>query len=62
MAAAPAQVFGQLKAEKENISTYLERVELYFDVNGVLEDKRVPVLLTVIGPSAYATVRSLVAP
>ena len=65
MAAAPTQVFGQLKAfdpEKENISTYLERVELYFDVNGVLEDKRVPVLLTVIGPSAYATVRILVAP
>ena len=33
MATAPAQVFGQLKAfdpEKENISTYLERVELYF--------------------------------
>ena len=38
------------------------RVELYLDVNSVQEDKRVPVLLTVIGPSAYATVRSLVAP
>ena len=58
-------MFGQLKAfdpEKENISTYLERVELYLDVKDVPEDKRVPVLLTVIGPSVYATVRSLVAP
>lgn len=65
VAPPPAQVFGQLKAfdpERENISTYLERVELYFDVNGVVDDKRVPVLLTVIGPSVYATVRSLVAP
>ena len=65
LASASTQVFGQLKAfdpDKENISTYLERVELYLDVNGVQEDKRVPVLLTVIGPSAYATVRSLVAP
>ena len=57
--------FGRLKAfdsEKEKISTYLEQVELYFEVNGVPEAKRAAVLLTVIGTTTYAIIKSLVAP
>ena len=59
---AASLIYGQLTAfdpNKELISTYLERVELYLDVNNV---KKASVLLTVIGPETYATVRSLVAP
>ena len=60
-AALPAvqQVYGQLSAfdpEEENISTYLQRVELYLDVN------RIAVLLTVVGAENYGILRSLVAP
>ena len=57
--------FGRLKAfdsEKEKISTYLEQVELYFEVNGVPEAKHAVALLTVIGTTTYAIIKSLVAP
>ena len=58
-------VFGRLEAfepEGENISTYLERVELYFLANGIAEDKQASVLLTVIGMKNYGIIKSLVAP
>ena len=60
-----AQVFGTLKAfepESENISTYLERVHLYFEANGIQAAKQTSVLLTVIGAKNYSIIRSLVAP
>ncbi len=62
--AAP-RVLGQLREfdpEVDNICTYLERMELYFDVNAVETRRQVPVLLTVIGAKAYETLRSLFAP
>jgi len=34
--------------ENEKIEEYLGHVQLYFDVNGIKEDKQVAVLLTVI--------------
>ena len=58
-------VFGRLKAfdpETENISTYLEGIKLYFEANNIVDEKKVPVLLTVIGPRNYGITRSLVAP
>jgi len=57
--------YGKLKAfhpESENITTYLECVELYFLANGVPEAKQVPALLTSIGTKNYSLVQSLVAP
>ena len=60
-----AQAFGRLEAfepEGENISTYLERVELYFAANGIAEEKQTSVLLTVIGTKNYGIIKSLVAP
>ena len=42
--------------------SYLERVSLFFDANGVPADKQVSTLLTVIGPGNYGIIRSLVAP
>ena len=42
--------------------TYLERLELYFEVNAVEASRHVSVLLTVIGVKAYDTLRNLFAP
>ena len=44
---------------KDNILSYLERVSLYFDANGIVDAKQVSVLLTIIGAHAYDTLRSL---
>ncbi|ETW97619.1 MAG: hypothetical protein ETSY2_44310 [Candidatus Entotheonella gemina] len=44
------------------MSTYLERLELYFDANAVEASRKVAVLLTVIGSKTYDTLWSLLAP
>ena len=44
-----------------NISTYLERLQLYFNLNCVKDKNKVAILLTVIGMRAYNTLRSLLA-
>ena len=46
----------------DNMSTYLERLELYFEANAVEASQKVSVFLTVIGAKAYDTLRSLLAP
>ncbi len=60
-----AVVYGRMKPffpDKESISAYLERLNLYFDANGVAEEKKVSVLLTVIGAENYTLLRGLVSP
>lgn len=52
----------EFSPEKETISSYLERVELFFDANGIEESKQVPALLTAIGGQTYALLRNLLAP
>ena len=52
----------EFKPECEPITAYLERVKAYFDANEVPTDKRVAVLLSIIGPKTYAILRSLMAP
>ena len=57
--------FGQLQGyrpETENVSSYLERVELFFTANGFAEKKRVLVFLSVVGATTYALLRDLLAP
>ena len=57
--------FGQLSefvAESERMSSYLERVELYFLANSVQNDKKVAILLSSIGAKTYEVLRSLVSP
>ena len=44
----------ELNPEKERISAYLERVELFFIANGVVYAKQVATLLSVIGGKTYA--------
>jgi len=43
----------------ESIEAYLECVQLYFDTNGIDDNERVAVLLTVIGSDTYALLRNL---
>ena len=41
---------------------YAERLEQYFEANGIEDGKRVSVLITVMGAKAYALLSDLVAP
>ena len=57
--------FGHLqefRSETETITSYLERVEIYFTANDVPEEKRVPVFLSTVGATTYILLRDLVAP
>ena len=49
--------FGKIdvfQLEAEEFSVYLERVELYFEVNGIKEEKQVPVFLSLLGAKTYS--------
>ena len=41
---------------------YVERMEMFFEVNNVLEAKKVPTILTLMGNKMYALLRSIVSP
>ena len=53
---------GEYDPQSESITTYLERLALYMEANGVADDKKVAVLLTVIGPKTYGILKSLLSP
>ena len=64
-AAPAARMLGKLQefdSRVDNMSSYLERLEIYFDANAVEASRKVSVFLTVIGAKAYDTLRSLLAP
>ena len=57
--------FGELKhfePEVEKISSYLERVDLYFTANQIADERKVAVFLSVIGAKTYSLLRDLVSP
>ena len=49
-------------SEEQKIGTYLERIQLFFVANAVEDDKKVAVLLTVIGSNTYSLLADLAAP
>ena len=53
---------GEFQPDNESISAYLERVSLFFEVNGIEAGKQVAWLLNIIGAKNYSLVRTLVAP
>lgn len=60
-----AALYGHLqefKHEEEEISTYLERVELFFVANETPAAKQVPIFLNVVGATTFGLLRSLLAP
>jgi len=48
--------------ESDDIEDYFERLELFFAVTGVKDEKHVVHLLTGLGAQTYATLNNLVAP
>ena len=62
MAGAIAGRLEPFDPEVESIVVYLERVELYFAVNEIKADKRVPVFLNLIGRENYSLSRSILSP
>ena len=52
----------EFDSKKEMISAYLERVEMFFQANDIKAEKRVPVLLSVIGAKTYMLLRNLLTP
>ncbi len=62
MAATSFSQIHHFDPDNEGIESYLERVELYFQANGIADAKRVPVFLSVIGGNNYALLRDLLVP
>ena len=61
-ASLPIGHIGEYDPQTENITSYLERLSLYMDANSVAAERKVPVLLTVIGAKAYGILKSLTSP
>ena len=63
---AAKQFLGQLsefQQDSETISAYLERVQIFFNANGIEEDKqKVPIFLNAVGAQTYALLRDLLSP
>ena len=53
---------GEFKPDSEKIFVYLKQMKRFMEANSVAEDKRVTVVLTVIGANDYALLQGLVAP
>ena len=61
----PTRTFGHIQEfqpDSELISAYVERIDLFFHANHVPDEKKVSVLLSVIGEKTYALLQSLLAP
>ena len=57
-------VIGQVqeyRPETENVSSYLEHMELLITANGVAKDKRIPLFLSLVGVTMYALLCDLLA-
>ena len=46
----------EFNPQTEPFSTYVDRLQLHFEANGVSEDKKVAMFLTVIGPKNYSII------
>ena len=53
---------GEFNPEKETFSNYVERLEQFFAANNTHADKKVAVLITVIGAVPYGILKNLVQP
>ena len=57
--------FGQLEEfnpRTDSFQAYVERTNLYFEANGISEEKQLPVFLNPIGGKTYGLLRNLLAP
>ena len=54
--AKAATTYGRInefEAHNEDWETYVERVEMFFDANGIENDKHVAILLSCVGAKTY---------
>ena len=47
---------------EESWESYIERLEQYFELNNMAAEKKVPALLTFIGPKVYQLLKDFVSP
>ena len=52
----------EFRPGQDRLSVYLERFEMYIKANSVADEKKVPLFLTVIGPTVYSLLHDLFAP
>ena len=63
MATIPFGNIGEFDPDKEEWSQYATRLRYFFAANGTAtEDTKKAMLLTVVGPATFKTLRSLVSP
>ena len=62
MARAMYGTLQEFQPDVEPIKAYLERANVFFEANSIAAGKRVPVLLSAIGPKIYSLLRSLTSP
>ena len=65
MATPAGKILGNLhefRPEVERFTVYLERVKIFFAVNDIPTEKKVPVFLNAVGGITYGVLRNLVAP
>ena len=60
--ALPFRQIQEFSPENETIEAYLERVEFYFQANGMAEGRRVAVFLSIIGGKNYTLLRNILSP
>ena len=61
MAAQQLGRMQEFEPDTESISAYLERLQMFFEANDIAAEKKVSVLLTVIGKHNFSLLRNLVA-
>ena len=54
--------FNNFNLTYETVTAYLEYFQLFVAPNGIIDDKRWPILLTVLGASHYTLIHGLVSP
>ena len=60
-----AKTYGQLQEfqpDSDSVTSYLERVSLYLDANGIADGKRVTILLSSIAASTHSLLSNLLTP
>ena len=63
MASKPTfDTLAEFKPDVEEFCAYMERVDLFFQSNGIPAEKKVPIFLKYIGSTTYSLLRGLVAP
>ena len=62
MAASTIGRIDEYRPENELLSSYLERLDAFFTVNDIKDEKAVPAFLSLIGSKTYSLLKNLVAP